>query len=54
MPIEQLNEKIICPVCDTEHKTLKTKNECDECGHLWIVMPEEIKNNNQATSKRKE
>ena len=44
LTIKQLDEKIICPVCDTEHETLKTKNECDECGHFWIVIPEEIKN----------
>ena len=41
---KQLDEKIICPVCDTEHETLKSKNECGECGHFWIVIPEEIKN----------
>ena len=38
----EIMKKIICPVCDTEYEILETKNECDECGHFWIVTPKEI------------
>ena len=39
--------KIFCPVCDTEYKLseIEEPTECEQCGHYWIAIPKELKEN---------